>query len=75
MDIIYYARVGLDMNIPNHLHPIPFKNNRTNKYEIALIEGYNGIKYMAENYALDKPLNVIIDLVYSNDNFIPIKKV
>ena len=29
------------MNIPNHLHPIPFKNNRTNKYEIALIEGYN----------------------------------
>jgi recombination protein RecT len=36
--------------------------------------GYNGIKYMAEKYAADKPIDVTVELVYDTDTFKPIKK-
>lgn len=74
IDVVYSARLGLDMMQPNHVNPIAFKNNKLNKYTISLIVGYNGKKYMAENYALIPPKSVTIDLVYSTDTFKPIKK-
>lgn len=74
MDLVHYARIGLDMMQDNHLFPIPFKNNRTNKYDITLMEGYNGKQYIAEKYALNKPKSVTIELVYDTDTFRPIKK-
>lgn len=74
MDLVHYARIGLDMMQDNHLFPIPFKNNRTNKYDITLMEGYNGKQYIAEKYALSKPKSVTIELVYDTDTFRPIKK-
>lgn len=74
IDVVYSARLGLDMMQPNHVSPIAFKNNKLNKYTINLIVGYNGKKYMAENYALIPPKSVTIDLVYSTDKFRPIKK-
>ncbi|WP_427112411.1 recombinase RecT [Megasphaera sueciensis] len=74
LDVVHYARLGLDMMEPNHLFPIPFKNKSTGKYDITLMPGYNGIKYIANNYALVKPKDVRIELVHKNDHFKPIKK-
>lgn len=74
LDTVHFARMGLDMMEDNHLSPIPYKNSKTQKYDVTLIPGYNGIEYIAEKYAIDKPLNVTIELVYSTDKFKPIKK-
>lgn len=74
LDVVHYARMGLDMMQDNHLSPIPYKNNKTNKYDITLMPGYNGIQYIAEKYAVEQPLAVTIELVYSTDTFKPIKK-
>lgn len=74
LDVVHYARMGLDMMQKNHLFAIPFKNNKTQRYDVTLMKGYNGIQYIAEKYALEKPLAVTIELVYSTDTFRPIKK-
>ncbi len=74
LSVVHYARMGLDMMQDNHLSPIPFKNNNTGKYELTLMPGYNGIIYVAEKYALKQPKCVTTELVYSTDNFKPIKK-
>lgn len=74
LDVVHYARLGLDMMQENHISPIPYKNKKTGQYDITLMPGYNGIRYIAENYALIKPKSVTIDLVYSTDTFKPIKK-
>ena len=73
-DVVHYARMGLDMMQDNHLTPIPFKNNKTRKYDVNLMKGYNGIRLISEKYALEKPAAVTIELVYSKDTFRPIKK-
>lgn len=74
VDLMHYAKMGLDMNQDNHLFAVPYKNAKTNKYDVTLMPGYNGIRYMAEKYAVDVPRDVTIELVYSTDNFTPIKK-
>jgi len=74
LDVVHYARMGLDMMQDNHLFPIPYRNNKTNKYDITLMPGYNGIQYIAEKYAVETPQAVTIELVYSTDTFKPIKK-
>lgn len=74
LDVMHYSKMGLDIQQKNMIHAIPFKNNRTNKYDINLMEGYNGIKFKAEKYAIDKPKNVVVELVYSSDMFKLIKK-
>lgn len=73
-DLVHYARVGLDMMEDNHLFPIPFKDNKNNRYDINLMEGYNGIKYQAEKYALIPFVNVTTEVVYSTDKFKAYKK-
>lgn len=74
LDVVHYARMGLDMMQDNHLSPIPYRNKKTNKYDITLMPGYNGIQYIAEKYAVEKPLATTVELVYSTDTFRPIKK-
>lgn len=74
LDLVHYARMGLDMTQDNMLFPIPYKNNKHNNYDITLMEGYNGIRYIAEKYATEVPTAVTIEVVYSNDSFKPIKK-
>lgn len=73
-DLAHYARVGLDMMEDNTLFPIPYKNNKGNLYTITLMEGYNGIRYQAEKYALDPFRSVTVEVIYANDVFKPIKK-
>lgn len=74
LDLVHYARLGLDMMQDNHLFPIPYKNNKRNCYDITLMEGYNGVRYIAERYAVEFPRAITVELVYSTDTFVPIKK-
>jgi recombination protein RecT len=72
--VVAYARIGLDPAQKNHINMIPYKNNTTGKYDIGFIEGYRGIELKAMKYGLDVPDAVIVELVYTNDKFKPIKK-
>ncbi|MPW26238.1 recombinational DNA repair protein (RecE pathway) [Alkalibaculum sp. M08DMB] len=74
LDVVHNARLGLDMMQPNHISAIPFRNKKTNKYDIALMMGYVGKQYIAEKYALNKPIAVTTELVYDTDSFKPFKK-
>ena len=40
LDLVRYARVGLDMQQENMLFPVPYKNNKLNCYDITLTPGY-----------------------------------
>lgn len=74
LDLVRYARIGLDMQQDNMLFPIPYKNNKTQRYDVNLMPGYNGIRYEAERYAVEFPRSVTVELVYSTDTFVPFKK-
>lgn len=73
-NVVAYARIGLDPAQKNHINMMPFKNNNTNKYDIVFIEGYRGIELKSKKYGLEIPDHVIVELVYSTDNFRSIKK-
>lgn len=73
-DVMYYSKLGLDMLADNNLFAIPYKNRKTKKYDLGFIKGYNGIKLIAERYALTPPKAVTIEVVYDSDTFKPIKK-
>ena len=71
LDLVHYARMGLDMQQDAMLYPIPYKNNKKSCYDITLMPGYNGIKYTAVRYAVEAPVSETIELVYSTDTFVP----
>lgn len=74
LDAVHRVHLGLDALIPNHLHPVPYFNKREKKYDIDLRVGYVGQAYYRVNSAVDTPVDVIYELVYSTDVFIPRKK-
>lgn len=74
MTVVDNARLGLDILLPNHIHAVPFKDTKTQKYRVTMIHGYNGVRVMSERYALDKPLAITTELVYENDKFKALKK-
>ena len=47
------------------------RNNKTGLYDVTLMPGYNGIRYMALRYAMEPPIGETIELVYSTDTFVP----
>lgn len=74
LDAVHAARMGLDMQEDAHLYPIPFSNKAKGCYDITLMTGYAGKQYKTMKYALDPPKAVTIEVVYSTDKFVPIKK-
>lgn len=72
--IVDCAKLGLDMALKNHVNAIPYKNKTTQKYDITMMRGYCGQQVVAEKYALEKPKNVITELIYSTDRFTIIKR-
>jgi len=74
VDVVHRVELGLDALIPNHLHPIPYFNKKKGKYDLDLRVGYVGKEYYRRKMALIEPLNIICELVYSSDSFIPYKK-
>lgn len=73
-DVVAYSSIGLDPLQKNHIHPIPYKNNKTNQYDINLMEGFNGLELKARKYGFDVPDEVIFELKYSGDHFKSKKK-
>ena len=68
----HYARLGLDMQIDNHLFPIPFKETNAGKIRMNLIRGYEGYKYIAKKFAIEPFDDIIVKLVGKNDTFKPV---
>jgi len=74
IDAVHRVNLGLDALIPNHIHTIPYLNGATKKYDIDLQIGYAGKDFYRRDAAIDKPVGVIYELVYSTDVFKPHKK-
>ncbi len=74
LDVVAYSSIGLDPLQKNHISPIPYKNNKTGKYDITLMEGFNGLELKARKYGYDVPDDVIFELKYSTDHFKSLKK-
>jgi len=74
LKVVAYSKLGLDPTQSNHISMIPYKNNKTGKYDIGFIEGYKGIEIKSKKYGLDTPDNVVVELIYSNDTFKQFKK-
>lgn len=73
-DVVAYSMIGLDPLQKNHINPIPYKNGKTNKYDITFIEGFNGLEIKAKKYGFDAPEEVLFELKYSTDKFKSFKK-
>jgi recombination protein RecT len=74
LDAMHRIELGLDALIPNHIHPIPYFNSKLNKYDLDLRIGYIGKDYYRRKVALDEPVDIIYELVYSSDTFVAKKK-
>lgn len=74
LDAVHSVHLGLDALIPNHIHPVPYFNSKNKKYDIDLRVGYIGKAYYRMEAAVEKPKDVVVELVYSTDHFKPIKK-
>ena len=73
-DVVQNAKLGLDMSIANHLHVVPYKNSKTGKYDLNLMAGYEGLKYIATQFSLYKIVDIKVELVRENDTFQPVYK-
>lgn len=73
-DVVQNAKLGLDMSITNHIHVVPYKNAKTGQYDLSLMPGYEGLKYIAANFALYKVADIKVELVHENDIFQPTYK-
>lgn len=73
-DVVQNAKLGLDMSIANHLHVVPYKNAKTNKYDLSLMPGYEGLKYIAIQFSIYKIIDIRVELVHENDIFQPVYK-
>lgn len=69
IDTVHRVDLGLDALIPNHIHPIPYFNKKKEKYDLDLRIGFKGKDYYRRKMACDEPVNIVYELVYSNDEF------
>lgn len=74
VDAVHRIELQLDALIPNHIHPIPYYNNRHGRYDIDLRIGYAGKDYYHREMALYRPKDVRYELVHENDSLTVIKK-
>lgn len=69
LDAVHRVNLELDALIPNHIHVIPYLNNRTQKYDLDLRVGYTGKDHLHRRFAADPPLDVVYQLVHETDSF------
>lgn len=74
IDAVHRIDLGLDALIPNHIHPIPYWNSKGGKYNLDLQVGYVGKDFYRRKMAAEEPEDIIYELVYSTDEFEPIKR-
>jgi recombination protein RecT len=73
-DVAHFSKMGLNPSMKNFINPIPYKNGKSNKYDITFIVGYEGLEYVAKRYAYDDFIDGYVQLVHQNDHFKPIFK-
>lgn len=71
--LVNKARLGLDMQMDNHLHIFSSKN-KMGKVTTFFITGYKGERHIAYTFARTQPLDDVVELIYETDKFQPIKK-
>lgn len=71
LDAVHTVSLGVDALIPNHVWPIPYWNKRISMYDLDLRLGYVGKLYARRELAVNRPLDVIIELVHETDEFTP----
>ena len=74
IDAVHRVSLGLDALIQNHIHPIPYFNKRLGLYDLDLRVGYVGKIFCRSALAIDPPRDVVLELVYDSDTFVPHKK-
>jgi recombination protein RecT len=74
LNVVACAMIGYDPAQPNHINMVPYKNNKSGKYDIGFIDGYRGKELKAKKYGYDMPDHVIVELVFAKDKFVPIKR-
>lgn len=74
LDSVHRVQLGLDALIPNHIHPVPYFNSKEGKYDLDLRVGFKGKSYYRSEVAVEQPVKIIYELVYTTDKFVPIKK-
>jgi recombination protein RecT len=74
IDSVNRIELGLDALIPNHIHPTPYWNSKLKKYDLDLAIGYAGKDYYKREMSINKPIDIIYELVYDTDEFEPLFK-
>jgi len=74
IDAVHRVELGLDALIQNHVHVIPYLNGKTKKYDLDLRVGYVGKDCYKRKMSLNPPTDIIYQLVYGSDEFIPMMK-
>ncbi len=69
VDVVQNAKLGLDMAVTNHLSVVPYLNGKTNKYDLNLMPGYEGLRYVAIKYAIYPIIDIRVELIHKNDKF------
>ncbi len=69
LDTVHRVSLGLDALVPNHMWPIAYFNNAKGLYDIDLRVGYIGRDYVTRRFALDTPVDITYELVFTTDTF------
>lgn len=73
MTVAHASRLNLDMQL-DHISFMPFKNSKTGMYSLVAVKSWKGYEYISKTFGLDPPERLIVELVYSNDEFAITKK-
>ena len=74
LDGVHRIELGLDALIPGHIYPIPYLNGKTGKYDLDLRIGYVGKDYYRRAMAVERPMDIVYQLVCKKDKFKPIMR-
>lgn len=74
LDTVHCVHLGLDPLIDNHVHPVFYWNSHKGVYDVVLQRGYVGADFIARQYALDPPIDIVYQLVYDTDVFRPLPR-
>ena len=73
-DVISFSSIGMDPCQKNHINLICYANSKTGKYDVGFLVGYIGLELKAKKYGYEVPDEVVIEVVFENDKFTPLKK-
>lgn len=69
IDTVHRISLGLDALIPNHIWPVTYWNSKKEQYDVDLRIGYVGMDFIARRHAIEPPVDIVYELVYSTDRF------